>query len=214
MDNRLQSLIEAIKKLEQELALEFEKKQSEFYYKIQGKKIRFDEEIKRQHKRIAQRISLYLKDSNLDNILTIPFIWACLLPALFLDVVVSLFQAVCFPIYRIPKVKRNKHIVIDRHALSYLNAIEKLNCVYCGYFNGLLSYVREIAGRTEQFWCPIKHARRTSDFHSRYSRFFEYGDAEAYRRELEKIRSDFEDIINQEKEEQLAAQQAKETGTP
>lgn len=201
MNNKLQNLIETIKKLEQELAKEIQKKEAEFSYQIQGKKIRFDKEIKRQHKLIATRISRYLKESEILNILSIPFIWSCLFPALFMDIVVSLFQAVCFPIYKIPKVKRSRYIVIDRHALSYLNGIEKLNCMYCGYFNGLIAYVREIAGRTEQFWCPIKHARRTSGFHSRYTKFLEYGDAESYRQELDKVRHAFEDILRSEEEE-------------
>ncbi|MCX5871578.1 MAG: hypothetical protein NTY00_13335 [Deltaproteobacteria bacterium] len=200
MDTKLQSLIEAIKKLEQELAQEFQKKQAEFSYKIQGKKIRFDQEIRRQHKLVATRISRYVKEAEPQNILTVPFIWACLIPALFLDAFVSLFQAVCFPIYKIPKVKRSSYIVIDRHALSYLNAIEKLNCMYCGYFNGLIAYIHEIAGRTEQYWCPIKHARRTSGFHSRYSKFLEYGDAESYRQELDKVRHAFEDLQTAEED--------------
>lgn len=209
MNNKLQGLIEAIKKLEQELTLEFQKKEAEFSYKIHGKKVLFDQEVKRRHKLIATRISKYLKDSEILTILTIPLIWGCLFPALFMDLIVSLYQAVCFPIYKIPKVKRDRYIVIDRHALSYLNGIEKLNCVYCGYFNGLIAYVREIAGRTEQYWCPIKHARRTSDFHSRYGRFLEYGDAEGYRREIEKIRQAFEDIQAQEEDERSAE---RETG--
>jgi len=198
MHNKLQSLIEAIKKLEQELAEEFQRKEAEFSYHVRGKKILFDQEIKRQHKLIAIRISRYLKESEILNIFTIPFIWGCLLPALLMDAVASLFQAVCFPIYKIPKVKRSRYIVIDRHALSYLNGIEKLNCMYCCYFNGLITYIREIAGRTEQYWCPIKHARRTSDFHSRYGKFLEYGDAEGYRRELDKVRHAFEDIETEE----------------
>ena len=201
MDSKLQHLIEAIKKLEKELSQEIGKKETEFFYKIQGKKVRFDQEIKRQHKLVATRISRYVKEAELHNILTIPFIWACLFPALLLDGIVSLFQAVCFPIYKIPKVKRSNYIVIDRHALSYLNTIEKLNCIYCGYFNGLIAYIHEIAGRTEQYWCPIKHARRTSGFHSRYSRFLEYGDAEGYRKELAKVRHAFEDLETAEEDE-------------
>ena len=202
MRNQLQVLIEAIKKLEQELAQEIQKKQAEYSYKIQGKRIRFDKEIRRQHKLFATRISLYLKDAELLNIFTIPFIWSCLFPALLLDLLVSLFQAVCFPIYKIPKVKRSKYIVIDRHVLSYLNGIEKLNCMYCGYFNGLIVYIMEIAGRTEQYWCPIKHARRTSGFHSRYSKFLEYGDAEGYRNEANKVRHAFEDLLTSEEDEE------------
>lgn len=194
MNDKLQGLIEAIKKLEQELAQEFQKKQEEFSYRIHGKKVLFDREVKRRHRRIAKRITSYLRDSEILNILTIPFIWGCLIPALFMDMVVSLYQAICFPIYKIPKVRRGDYIVIDRHSLSYLNAIEKLNCVYCGYFNGLITYIREIAARTEQYWCPVKHARRTRDFHSRYGKFLEYGDAEGFRREIDRVRHDFNDL--------------------
>ena len=28
---------------------------------------------------------------------------------------------------------------------------EKFNCVYCGYFTGVISYAQEIAGKTEQY---------------------------------------------------------------
>jgi hypothetical protein len=81
--------------------------------------------------------------------------------------------------------------VIDRQSLSYLNPIEKLNCVYCGYFNGLIAYVQEIAARTEQYWCPIKHARKLNILHSRYYKFLEYGDCRDYQKRLAEIRRDF-----------------------
>lgn len=193
-NNHLQILIKKIKELENELAEEIEKKEAEFFYKIHGKKVRFNREIKRQHKFFMKRVGRYLKEAAILNILTVPFIWACLVPALFLDLFVFVYQGVCFPVYGIPKVRRGKYIVIDRHSLSYLNVIEKINCVYCGYFNGLIGYVREVAARTEQYWCPIKHARRTTAFHSRYARFLEYGDAEGFRKEIEKIRRDFADL--------------------
>jgi hypothetical protein len=76
---------------------------------------------------------------------------------------------------------------MDRHSLSYLNPIEKVNCVYCGYFKGLIAYVQEIAARTEQFWCSIKHARKLAGFHKRYHKFFDYGDHQAYRQKLEQF---------------------------
>ncbi len=194
MENKIQELIDGIKRLEEELAEEVEKKEAEFFYKIRGKKVRFEREIKKQHRIFVKRLSRYLKDAAFLNILTVPIIWLCLLPALTMDLVVTVYQVICFPIYGIPKVKRGKYVIIDRHSLSYLNVIEKLNCFYCGYFNGLIGYMREVAARTEQYWCPIKHARRVSGFHSRYGRFFEYGDAAGYREHIEKVRRDFSDI--------------------
>ncbi|OKY76667.1 MAG: hypothetical protein BM485_00890 [Desulfobulbaceae bacterium DB1] len=194
MENKLQSLIEKIKELENELSRDIQKKEEEFFYTIRGKKVRFDREIKSRHQRLAKRLRHFLKDAPFLHFLTVPVIWFCLFPALFLDAVVSIYQFACFPVYGIPKVKRGRYIVIDRHSLSYLNIVEKVNCVYCGYFNGLIGYVREVAGRTEQYWCPIKHARRTSSFHSRSSKFLEYGDADGYRKNIEKIRRDFQDL--------------------
>jgi hypothetical protein len=144
-----------------------------------------------------ERISLwrYIRRGDKRYALTAPIIYGMIVPAVILDVCVSFYQWSCFPIYGIEKVKRSDHIAIDRHKLAYLNLLQKFNCVYCGYFNGLVSYVREIAARTEQFWCPIRHAKRLKGVHGRYGRFLPYGDGErlherwrALREELKKER--------------------------
>ena len=44
--------------------------------------------------------------------------------------------------------------------------------------------MREIASRTEQYWCPIKHARRLIGAHALYAMFEDYGDADGYRQRL------------------------------
>jgi len=194
MDTRIAALLEAMKKLEQELLLEIEKKEAEFYYTVIGKKVRFEAEVRRQHRNLVQRLSRYLAEAPLLNILTAPLIWLILIPSLLLDLSVTIFQAVCFRVYGIPRVKRQRYIVIDHQSLAYLNLIEKLNCIYCGYFNGLIAYVREVAARTEQYWCPVKHARRLAAMHSRYGKFLEYGDAEGYRQHLEEVRRAFADL--------------------
>jgi hypothetical protein len=111
-----------------------------------------------------------------------------------MDVTISLYQAVCFPIYGIPKVKRQEYIVFDRQYLQYLNLIEKINCDYCSYANGLFAYLQEIAARTEQFWCPIKHAKRIKTLHSCYQKFFSYGDTKTYRTRVDSVRHDFKDL--------------------
>ena len=114
-----------------------------------------------------------------------------------LDLFVTVYQAVCFPIYGIPKVDRKACIVFDRGRLGYLNSLERLNCIYCSYAIGICAYVTEIAARTEQHWCPIKHAKRLLAPHSRYQHFLDYGDAERYRREIQEVRSDFSDVPKQ-----------------
>lgn len=194
---RLQDLIEQIKSLEKELFEELQKKQDEFYYKIRGKRVRFEKAARRHHKTLLTHVPTYLVQARLRNVLTVPIVWACFPPALLMDVVVSSFQYLCFPIYGIPQVKRGDYIVVDRHSLAYLNIIEKVNCLYCGYFNGLAGYVQEIGARTEQYWCPIKHARRVANIHSRYNKYLEYGDGEAYKSEFKKVRSDFDDLTDE-----------------
>ncbi|ADH84795.1 hypothetical protein [Desulfurivibrio alkaliphilus] len=194
MKNHIQELLERIKALEQELTEEIQRKEKEFAYQIKNRKVIFSSEAKRRHRQLMQSVRRFLYESRLLVIITAPVIWACLLPAVLLDIFITIYHAVCFPIYGIPKVRRRDYIVIDRHALRYLNIIEKLNCAYCGYVNGLIAYTREIAARTEQYWCPIKHARRTAAIHGRYHKFVEYGDAEGYRRRLAEIRRDFEDL--------------------
>ncbi|MFM7273044.1 MAG: hypothetical protein ACKO4A_04200, partial [Gammaproteobacteria bacterium] len=107
-------------------------------------------------------------------------IYALIIPFALLDLFLTVYQAICFRLYRLPRVPRADYIVIDRHQLKYLNALQKLNCVYCGYVNGLIGWTREIASVTEQYWCPIKHARKVLGTHTRYAKFLDYGDAEAF----------------------------------
>jgi len=122
------------------------------------------------------------------NLLTTPLIYSLAVPLVLLDVWVSLYEAICFRVYGIERVRRRRYFVIDRHELGYLNPIEKANCLYCSYATGLLGYVREVAARTEQYWCPIKHARPIAAPHRRYARFAGYGDAVGYRQGLLRMR--------------------------
>ena len=194
LDDRLEALLDKMRALESELLFEMEKKQEAFCYAVEEKTIHFEQEIEKQHRLLIKKIRRYLKDAAWLNILTAPVIWSCLIPAFLMDIVITVYQNICFPIYGVPKVKRDDYILLDRGFLSYLNAIEKLNCLYCAYFNGVIGYTREIAARTEQYWCPIKHARKVKAIHTRYKKFFDYGDAEGYRNRIESVRRDFEDV--------------------
>jgi hypothetical protein len=175
-----------VEKLEEEIKSSF--------YELRKGRVWFSEEIKREHRRLKTSIGRYILQSRLLAILTAPFIYACIIPFALLDLFVSTYQAVCFPVYGIPKARRRDYMAIDRGKLRYLNVLEGFNCLYCSYANGLLAYVVEIAGRTEQHWCPIKHARRIRNAHDRYSHFLPYGDASKYRQQIDEVRSDFKDL--------------------
>lgn len=175
-----------LEKLEEEIKSE--------WYELRNGKVWFSEEIKKEQRKLKTSLARYVLQSRLLAILTAPFIYAVIIPFVLLDLFVSVYQFVCFPVYGIPKARRGDYIAIDRNRLRYLNAIEGFNCMYCSYGNGVLAYVVEIAGRTEQHWCPIKHARRVRNAHHRYAHFLPYGDAQAYRKEIDTIRDDFQDL--------------------
>lgn len=194
MTTELEVLLNKMKELENELIEELQKQQELFSYEIRKRKVYFEQQAIIRNKEYIKSLYWYLKDAPLKHILSAPFIWMCIAPALLMDIACSLYQWICFPIYGIPKVKRQDYFIFDREYLGYLNIIEKINCAYCSYFNGLIAYLQEIAGRTEQFWCPIKHAGRLKNLHSRYHKFIAYGDAAKYRSEVQITRHDFKDL--------------------
>ena len=194
MTDRIYEIVRQIKKLEEDLLLEIQKKEEEFFYEIRARRVYFEKQIRKQHRRLKTHLARYVFGASLANLLTVPVIWVVLPPAILLDVFVSLFQAVCFPVYGIPKVRRCDYIIFDHNYLRYLNIIEKFNCIYCSYFNGLVAWVQEVAARTEQYWCPVKHARKLKTMHSRYKNFLDYGDAKAYKKRFQEVRRNFSDI--------------------
>ena len=180
MNAKIDALTKSIADLEAELEIEVARQNAGLRFTLENGKIAFDDETTRRHKEMRVGYIEYSYKQGFLSLLTSPLILVIALPLILLDVLVSIYHFVCFPIYGIAKVKRSDHFVFDRHLLSYLNLAEIFNCAYCSYATGLISYVREIAGRTEMYWCPIKHARRLVNAHSQYSKFFEYGDAEDY----------------------------------
>ncbi|MEZ0245108.1 MAG: hypothetical protein ACAH09_00540 [Methylophilaceae bacterium] len=192
MNQKISDIVARMKALEQELENEIDKTRDHARYRLIGHKVRFEREVLSQQRRFKINLFRYALFPRPRHVLTAPFVYALLPPMLLLDLFASLYHAVCFPLLGIPKVKRSDYLIFDRHQLAYLNLLEMVNCAYCSYGNGLLSYLKEIVARTEQYWCPIKHANRILAVHSRYEHFAEYGDAEAFRRDLGKIRKDFD----------------------
>ena len=190
MNPHIVALTQKIAALEAELEAELAQRRAELRVGLEKGRAVFEEEILRRHRELRTRLSTYVLKAHPLVIVTAPVIYALIVPLVLLDLFVTIYQAVCFPVYGIPKVRRGDYLVFDRYHLAYLNALEKLNCAYCSYANGLIAYVREIAGRTEQYWCPIKHARRVIGAHPRYAMFEDYGDADGYRKRLERMQEE------------------------
>jgi hypothetical protein len=183
-----------IKCLEKELLAALEEKEQAFRYRWDRGRAKFEKEVLSQHHLLKRWLPSYLRESRILVVLTAPLIYSGVIPFALLDLFLVTYQAICFPLYGIPKVRRSDYVIFDRGRLKYLNLIERLNCVYCSYGNGLLAFAAEVSARTEQQWCPIKHASRIRSPHSRYSHFFDYGDAQKYSQQIEIVRHDFVDI--------------------
>ncbi len=187
-DKILTDLMAKIHALEDEIDKLIAERREQFHYTVERNRVRFDREILNKHREFRLGLWRQIVQSPLPIILVSPFIYSLIIPLALLDLFVSVYQFVCFPVYGLDKAKRADYVVIDRHKLAYLNPLEKLNCVYCGYGAGVIAYAREIASRTEFYWCPIKHSRPVAAPHSRYANFIDYGDAQSYRQHQDDIR--------------------------
>jgi len=188
MTDRMRELASEIVRLQGELDREIEARRKVLGWRLKERIVEFEHGIAIEHRRLRTTISGFLKRSPIATVITAPVIYSLIIPMVLIDVWATFYQAICFRAYGIPRVDRAQYIVFDRQHLGYLNWIEALNCLYCGYANGVIAYVREIGSRTEQYWCPIKHALRVSDPHRRYYEFLEYGDADGYRARLDEFR--------------------------
>lgn len=188
MSVQLDLLMERLRSVEAEIETELTKRREELRFRIENKRIVFEQEVRRIHRAIKTRASRYLIDASPLIVLTAPVIYSLLIPIALADLWVMAYQAICFPIYKIPKVRRRDYLVFDRHHLGYLNIIEKINCAYCSYCNGAIAFVREVASRTEVYWCPIKHARRVLGPHPHYQGFADFGDAEGFHAKMAQMK--------------------------
>lgn len=105
------------------------------------------------------------------------------------DLLGEIYHRICFPLYGLTYISRRRYIRIDRQKLQYLNTIQKLNCVYCGYVNGWLRYATEIAAATERYWCAIQH-RQGGGFvpPAHHHDFVAYGDQRAFEQRWPRVR--------------------------
>ncbi len=183
------AIIEKIRALEHDLEAEFARQRAGLRFGLERGRVLFEREVVRRHQELRKGLARYVFTARPLVALTAPIIYSLIVPFALVDLWVSLYQAICFRVYAVPQVERRRYMVFDRAGLHYLNALEKLNCAYCSYVNGVIAYAREVGSRTEQYWCPIKHARRVLGAHPRYAGFAEYGDGERYQEHLVGLRA-------------------------
>lgn len=194
MKSKINKILEDIRLKREEIAKEYEKLKEKYGFKIEGKKIVWNRDKLKELKRYKKSISDTIFGTEFREFLSIPFIYAMIIPAVILDIFLFIYQQTAIRLYKIPLVKRSDYIVFDRKELAYLNIIQKINCIYCSYFNWVVQYAVEVAGRTEKYWCPIKHAKKKAGYHDWEEHFADYGDVEWFKetfcsiKEFEKIK--------------------------
>lgn len=189
MNSRIRQILDQITTLEDELQKAVEEQQERLRYQIEGKRITFEHTIREAHLKARMGIFHWFLTVRPQNYLTAPIIYSMIVPMALFDLCISSYQLTCFPVYRVAKVRRASYIILDHQHLAYLNIIEKVDCIYCSYVVGLLGYAQEIAARTEQYFCPVKHARKMLNAHARYEHFLDYGEADNFHDKLEEFRA-------------------------
>ena len=189
MNEQIKKIVAKIHALEEELRTILYEQQTEFSYKVAGKRVEFEKNIREAHKKLKTSWFYWFITVSPKHLLSGPFIYGLIIPLVIFDISISFYQSICFRLYGIALVKRSEYIIFDHRHLAYLNIFEKINCLYCSYATGVINFAREIASRTEQYWCPIKHAHKIIDAHHRYTDFIDYGNAEDYQKNMIEIRN-------------------------
>ena len=189
MNPIISELLARIQHMESEIELEMKLRRTELKADFDETRVRFEREVLEQQRRFKTGSIAYLLTANWLSVLTAPVIYALFFPILLLDLCITIYQHICFRAYGLARVRRGDYFVYDRTHLAYLNLIEKINCAYCSYGNGVMAYGREVVARTEQYWCPIKHARKIMGAHPYYTGFVDFGNAQRYKEELENMRT-------------------------
>ena len=189
MNARIKELISDIEAMKVKLREEIAEQESHISYEIKNGYVQFEKDVLEKQKENMKNLLAYFRDIPLLHLLSSPLIYAMVIPAVIFDVLLFIYQQVIFRIYKFKRIKRSDYILYDHQYLGYLNPIEKLNCMYCSYFNGLMQYASAIAARTEFYFCPIKHAKKVAYKHEYYDQYLEYGEEENFQNKLIELRN-------------------------
>ena len=196
MSDKIKEMIEEIEAMKVKLGEEIAQQEKDISYEIQNGYVQFEKEVLDKQKENMKNLLAWFRDIPLLHLLASPLVYGMLIPAILFDIILFIYQQVAFRIFKFKFIKRSDYIRFDRQYLGYLNSIEKLNCLYCSYFNGLMQYAAAIAGRTELYFCPIKHAKKVAYEHEYYDAFFRYGEEDEYQKKLEALRKEFQKEIS------------------
>ena len=120
MNGRIRHLLDQMSALEDELRREVQAQEASALYQLIGKRVEFEAAVRQAHLKLKTGFFSWLVTYRPQNLITGPIIYSMIVPLVILDLCVSFYQATCFPVYRIVRVRRADYIVFDRQQLQYL----------------------------------------------------------------------------------------------
>jgi hypothetical protein len=135
MNDQFAGLPQRIRTLEDKL--ELAKRRRVLRFAVHEGKVRFEQAMLARHRAMRTHVVRDVLSAGPMMLLAAPLIDVMLLPLAVLDLFLTVYHAACLPVYGVETVRPGDYLIFDRNQLAYLNAIEKLNCAYCSYANGL-----------------------------------------------------------------------------
>ncbi len=105
-------------------------------------------------------------------------IYSMIIPLFIFSIWTWIYQELYFTLQDIPKVSIKDYVKFDRWDLKKLNHIQKMNCVYCEYANGVVSWGKAVAHQTEIYSCAIKHRHLVRGQLEENEKYFKYSEFE------------------------------------
>src|SRR3984957_20686164 len=109
----------SIRALERQLEVALAKRRVELNYEVHDGIVHFEHLVIAKHRLLKARLLSYIFGARPAMILTAPVIYSLIIPLLLLDLFAALYQAACFPVYGIPRVRRGDYLAFDRGQLTY-----------------------------------------------------------------------------------------------
>ena len=114
MNDKIKEIIEEIEAMKVKLGEEIAQHERDISYEIQNGYVRFEKEVLDKQKENMKNLLSWFRDIPPLHLLTAPFIYGMVIPAILFDMILFLYQHIIFRIYKFEFVKRSDYILFDR----------------------------------------------------------------------------------------------------
>jgi hypothetical protein len=101
MNDKIRELLIRITALEDEIEDLLRKQQEQVLVYLQDGRYRIRDELDQAHRLLRQGIWRWLLDSRPRNLISAPIIYGMIIPFIIMDLFLTCYQWICFPLYRI-----------------------------------------------------------------------------------------------------------------